>query len=181
MKFTIIGIVFIITSVAVAGNWLYAPLSIQTIEEEFKPIAHFPEGDEADEIFHSNLTYIPSLDMYYIEWNYVWVNISGHAPDTEEIRIYIKNGSVHHISLRIHYEWMDIEDFEVEDTHVHINFAPVYHTPYTTKGALMSSTMARALPIVFPMVLGIGFIAYDIRRKGGKNGQLGKWGNNPNK
>lgn len=162
MKFTILGIALMATSVAIAGNWLYYPLSY---EEKYEPIAHFPENDVADEIFSSNLTYIPSLEMYYIEWNYVWVNITGHTPDTEEVRIFIKNGTVHHISLRIHYEWKDMEDFNVEGNRVHIYFTPVYHTPYTTEEALISSTIARAIPIIFPLLIGMGFIVYDVRRK----------------
>jgi len=168
MKLTIIGIIFMMTSVAIAGNWLYSPFALHSplvIQELFEPIPHYPEGDTADDVFHSELTYIPVEDIYYQEWNYVWLDASGHTPDTEEIRIYVKNGKIHHISLRIHYQWMEITDFEEDENHVHIYFALIYHTPYISNSSLISTLIQRALPVVLPMLLGIGLIIYDNREK----------------
>jgi hypothetical protein len=127
MKYTILGIICFIVAVGFAGNWIYSPASA-----EYEPIPHYPDGDPANNVFSSELTYIPSKDMYYQEWNYVWLNASGHTPDTEEIRIYFKDGMVHHVELRIHYEWMEITDFRTDGNHVHIYFKSVYHTTYTT-------------------------------------------------
>lgn len=165
MKFTILGIVLMMVAVGLAGNWLYNPVATQDIEKRYEPIAHYPEGDEADNIFSSNLTYIPSKDMYCVEYNYVWVNASGHTPDTEEVRIYIRDGEVHHVELRIHYEWIEINDFAVEGDRVHIYFTSIYHTPYTSESSLTSSTIERALPIALTMLAGIGCIVYDTRKK----------------
>ena len=163
MKLAIIGIICMMLSVGIAGNWLYNPFYAQSMD--YQPIAHFPEGDEPDEIFHSNLTYIPSLEMHYIEWNYVWLEAPGHTPDTERVRIYVKNGSVHHVGLSIHYEWTDIYDFEVDGNRVHIHFAAVYHTPFTTPESLRSSTIGRAIPIAATMLIGISLVVIDVRRK----------------
>ena len=148
-------------SVAIAGNWLYSPLDF----DPYSPVPHYPKGDDANNVFSSELTYIPSKDMYYQEFNYVWLNASGHTPDTEEVRVYIKNETVHHVELRIHYQWMEIYDFTTQGTHVDIYFKPVYHTPYTTEKSYTSATINRAIPIILPLLLGVILIVYDNQDK----------------
>ena len=156
---TIIGILFILSSILVAGDWFYIPFSMNP--EDYEPIAIFPEGDPADYVYHSNITYIPSKDMYYIEWNYVWLDAGGHTPDTERVRIYIKDGKLHHISLSIHYKWMDVYDYKKEGNHVYIYFTPVYHTPYTTPQSYIELGIERILPIAILFVIGLILILAD--------------------
>jgi hypothetical protein len=164
MKLAILGFIFIIISVGFAGNWIYNPFAEPQAElDPYEPIVFYPEDDPADEVYHSNLTFIPSLNMSYIEYNYVWLNATGHTPDTEQVRIYIQNGTVHHISLLIHYEWMNIYNFTSDGTHVHIRFTPVFHTPYTSTSALFSTSLKRIVPIAIPLTIGLLLIYADYK------------------
>jgi len=153
--------------VAIAGNWFYIPLEItaEDYASAYAPIPFYPDDDPADAVYHSNLTYIPSQDIYYIEWNYIWLNISQHTPDTERVRVYIKNNSLHHVSLSIHYQWMDVYSFEKTGNHVHIYFTPVYHTPYTTPESYIIIGLTRLLPISIFLLIGIILILYEILHK----------------
>jgi len=148
-------------AVLLAGNWLYIPVEVSEGEEDFLPVAHYPEDDPADEVFYGHLIYIPSLDMDYMEINYVWTGASGHTPDTEEVRIFVKDDQVHHVSLRIHYDWIDTYDFTKTDEHIDIYFLAVYHTPYTTHNSLMMLILIRSLPLILLVSLGITLIVLE--------------------
>jgi len=161
MRLAVIGIVVLIIAVLLAGNWLYIPVEVSEGEEDFLPIPHYPTDDPADEVFYGPLTYIPSLDMEYMEINYVWTGVSGHTPDTEEVQIYVKDDQVHHVSLRIHHDWMDTYDFTKTDEHVDIYFLEIYHTPYTTHDSLIALILIRAAPLIFLVALGVTLIVLD--------------------
>ncbi len=157
--FAIIGLAFIIVSIGYAGNWIYNPLETQSILEPYQPMAEFPDGDYPNKIYSNNLTWIPSQELYYIEWNYIWLNASAHTPDTERVRIYVdENYEVHHIALSIHYEWTDVYEYEIEDTHVKLNFMPVYHTPVTSTEAYYALSANRLVPIGIPFLIGCFFL-----------------------
>ncbi len=157
-----IGVVCIVLAVALAGNWLYVPVepTVTELEGKYAPVPHYPDDDPADRVFSSNLTYIPDKDMCYQEWNFVWLNVSTHTPDTEGVRVYVKNNSVHHVELRVHYMWMKTTDFETTDERVHIGFTDIYHTPYTTKPSYYYMMFKRALPIALLVIAGVSFIGY---------------------
>ena len=164
MKYAICGFVSIVIAIAIAGNWLYIPFSTMNTTD-YTPIPHYPDDDPADTIYHSNITYIESKDLYYIEYNYIWLNASQHTPDTERIRIYIQNGTLHHISLSIHYEWMDTYDFTADGNHAHIYFSSVYHTPYTSSTSYITMGINRVLPMLLFLTIGLILFLYEILMK----------------
>jgi hypothetical protein len=163
MKITFIGIILICIAVGLAGNWLYVPFSATSIGD-YDPIPHYPADDPADDVYSSDLIYIPSKNMSYIEFSYTWLNISGHTPDTERVRIYVKNGEIDHVSLSVHYNWFDMYEYTSDGNHVHIYFTPVYHTPYVSESSLITSYIQRALPFLAFLIIGITLISFDITR-----------------
>jgi hypothetical protein len=164
MKLTIIGFMFMLLAIGVAGNWVYNPFAtVLSDVEPFEPIPHYPKDDPADYVYRSDLVFIPALNISYIQYNYVWLNASGHTPDTEEVRIFVKDGKVQHVSLRIHYQWIDVYNFTIEGTHVHIRFMPIYHTPYVSETSFISTSIQRMTPILIPLGIGVGLIYLDYK------------------
>ena len=165
MKLTIIGLVFMLAAVLFAGNWVYNPFASPQFDDPFEPLCEFPEGDEPDEIYRSDMIYIPNEDIYYMEWSYVWLNASDHTPDTERVRVFINNGTLHHIELEVHYKWLEIteEDYSVDGNHVIVKFLPVYHTPYVSMESLTSTSITRILPFAIPFTFGAFLIVVDYK------------------
>lgn len=159
----------IIIAILLAGNWFYNPfitaMDVTPTAEDYMPIAHYPESDPPDYVYNTGIINISVLNMSYVQYNYVWLRAKGHTPDEESIRIFIKDGDIHHISLSIHYQWTDVYGFVKTDNHIHINFLPVYHTPYVSDEQLIFSIAMRAIPFIFIFCVGIGFIVYDIYRE----------------
>ena len=160
------SILCFIIAILIAGNWLYNPFQlINNPIEDYRPQAIYPLNDNPQSTYNSEYIYIPSQDTYYIEYSYIWLNISSHTPDTEQVRIYIKNNSIHHLSFMIHYQWMDIYEFKTNGTHPLIEFSPIYHTPMISLKQYIETGIIRIFPIVFFVILGIILI---IISKGGK-------------
>ena len=165
MKFILAGIACMFVAVLFAGNWMYTPFAIVSMEpEDYMPMTNFPENDVPNNMYNSSLTYIPSLDMHYIQWNYVWLNVSGHTPDEESVRVYIKDEELHHISLSIHYHWMDVYDYDTVGSHVVINFAPVYHTPSVSTSQVIVSSLQIIASWLIPFIVGMVLITYGISK-----------------
>jgi len=164
----LVGFFFFILAVLLAGNWLYYPfetLQTESLSSAFVPIPFYPKNDPADYTYNSSPVYLPTKELYYIQWNYVWTNSSYHTPDEESIRTYIKNNKLDHISICVHYEWMEIYSYETIGEHVKIYFTPIYHTPYVSTSSLFITGFLRILPILICVALGIIFFYYDFKRK----------------
>lgn len=165
MKFIAVGLGCLVVAVLLAGNWLYYPFETAQIAElspeTFMPIANYPDSDYPTYTYNTSLIYLSTENMYYIQWNYVWVNASYHTPDEESVRVYIKEGKLDHISLSIHYQWMDVADYETVGNQPVVYFSSVYHTPYMSTPSLVYTSLIRVLPILFFVILGIVLIGYE--------------------
>ncbi len=164
MKLTAVGILLLFLAIGFAGNWIPNPIgnniSLEGIDDPYEPICEFPDDDMPDETYKTNLSYMEETNLYYREYSYVWI---GENIDTERIRVFIRNNTLHHVEFFVYNQWIEMKEYKTEGNHVLVKFMDNSHTPYTSHSEHFKRTIESMIPIFIPALIGILLVIVDYK------------------
>ena len=150
-----------IVSLAFAAGLVENPLASQMSEDEknyYMPVAKYPEGDNADNVYHSDWNYIEN-NTFFVEWTYIWAE----QEESESVRVFVHNGSVVKLQFFVINKWMDVDEFPVEEGHPVVKFMEHSHNPYVSRTNYASNIFKSAIPFLLPFLFGVLLVLIDLK------------------